>query len=284
MPWVRLDDNFPNNRKISMLSANAFRLYVSALCWSSANLTEGFIAEDELRSIAHVRSAKVASNQLVTRGLWERVEGGWRIHDYLEFNPTRAQVKTERSSNAARQKAYRDRKKAAAKNTDSAEDSDSNAVTVTSRNASRNSTPSRPVPSVTPTEELASYAREPAPPTIGDRPRIPDASRPLVEKLTADGLIVGWDLSSPEWLVLDALIRRCGIDALAVSARASWDGARTQPRSGRYFLPAWRALCDVPEDARHLPDPRGNVTPLTGARGFTPSHDDINSGRVQGRI
>jgi len=118
-------------------------------------------------------------------------------------------------------------------------------------------------------ENEASYDGEL--PQIGDRPRIPDACRPLVNALTAANLIVGWDLKPAEWFVIEALIQRCGIRALVVSARGSWEGARTQPRSGTYFLPAWRTLPDAitaptPENPELPAVAGGDVLPITVSR------------------
>lgn len=112
MPWVRLDDRFPSHRKVALLSDRAFRLYVSALCWSSENLTEGLIRDRELAVVTRVRGAKTAAKELEEAQLWDRIAGGWQIHDFLEYNPDRAKVKAEREANAARQQAWRDRKRA----------------------------------------------------------------------------------------------------------------------------------------------------------------------------
>lgn len=108
-------------------------------------------------------------------------------------------------------------------------------------------------------QKTASYAGEPT--RIGDRPRIPINSQPLVAKMTAAGLIVGWDLTALDWFTIEALIKRVGIDALVVSATASWQNARKQPRAGNYFLPAWRQLADAPAPASYA----GSNLPATGA-------------------
>ncbi|MDX3214543.1 hypothetical protein PV318_03155 [Streptomyces sp. ME02-6991-2B] len=114
MPWVRLDDRFPSHRKVALLSDKAFRLYVSSLCWAAENLTEGRIAARELPLVAgRIRSPKTAAAELQTAGLWDAIADGWTIHDFLEYNRDRATVKEERAANAARQAAYRERKKAA---------------------------------------------------------------------------------------------------------------------------------------------------------------------------
>jgi hypothetical protein len=112
VPWVRLDDRFPTHRKVALLSDRAFRLYVSALCWSSENLTEGHITERELPLVARIRGPKAIARELETAGLWDRDDDGWTVHDYLEYNPSRARVKEDREANAARQQAYRERKRA----------------------------------------------------------------------------------------------------------------------------------------------------------------------------
>lgn len=138
----------------------------------------------------------------------------------------------------------------------------------TFRNAVNNGTPSRPVlpsPMEKEEEETASYAS--LPPRIGDRPRIPAASQPLVDALQAAGMVVGWDLDSGEWLLIEALIRRCGISALVVSARGSWQGARKQPRKGNYFIPAWRDIPDAPtQQPGNLPATTGAVVPFGRSR------------------
>ncbi|MFG2225352.1 hypothetical protein [Streptomyces sp. NPDC048644] len=291
MPWVRLDDRFPSHRKVALLSDKAFRLYVSGLCWVSENLTEGKILDRELKVISRIRGPKTAAAELVDAGLWERIPDGYLIHDYLEYNPDRARVKADREANAARQKAFRERKRTereAAKKAaeEGPRNADRNGVTRDAedapgdtkptakrrdgntnaeentpeknghpqvnaiRNGVSNAAPSRPVlPSPSEKEkeggQLATRAGTTDLPHIGDRPQIPAPCQPLVDALQAARLHVGWDLRPQEWFLIEALIQRCGIPALVASATASWQGARSQPRSGRYFLPAWRALPDV---------------------------------------
>ena len=110
MPWVKLDDRFPSHRKVALLSDRAFRLHVSAICWCAENLTDGHISDRELTLVAHVRGVKATAKQLEDAGVWDRVDDGWVIHDYLDYNPSRDQVLAERKKNAARQEAFRRRK------------------------------------------------------------------------------------------------------------------------------------------------------------------------------
>lgn len=110
MPWVKLDDRFPSHRKIALLPDRAFRLHVSALCWASENLTDGRVTDRELGLVAKIRNVKATAQQLADAGVWDRVEGGWAIHDYLDYNPSREQVLAERKKNAERQERFRRRK------------------------------------------------------------------------------------------------------------------------------------------------------------------------------
>lgn len=175
MPWAKFDDRFPSNRKIRLISDRAFRLYVSAVCWSSENLTDGFVAEAELRLVADIRGAKTAAQELVEAGLWvpsERIRAavvppsrrtraafvpssrrgrvevgdapedtkvpGWEIHDYHEYNPTAEQVRADRAAKTARQQRWRSKHKGDAPDPEPpGNQRDVDASTDASRDASR---------------------------------------------------------------------------------------------------------------------------------------------------
>lgn len=150
MPWVKFDDRFPSNRKVRPLSDRAFRLYVSGVCWAAENLTDSLILDTELTQVAHVRNINGARVELEARGLWERVEGGWRIHDYHDYQPTKEQVLKDRQKNAARQEAYRKRRNGKPVPPTDGEEIESNGVTTTVTapvsNGGSNATPSRTRP------------------------------------------------------------------------------------------------------------------------------------------
>jgi hypothetical protein len=111
--WVKLDDGFPRNRKVINLTDKAFRLHVSSLCHCAAHLTDGALTDRDVRQVAALidmsRPARYVA-ELRDAGLWLSIEGGYEIHDYLEFNPTREQVLAQRERNAGRQKLFRDPK------------------------------------------------------------------------------------------------------------------------------------------------------------------------------
>jgi hypothetical protein len=107
MPWARLDDMLPVHPKIRTLSDSAFRLYISAICWSSLHRTNGHVPSNQLRFVSDVRRAQQCADQLVQAGLWETADDGWCIHDYLEYQPSAEKVRQEREAKRQRQERWR---------------------------------------------------------------------------------------------------------------------------------------------------------------------------------
>lgn len=115
MGWVKLDDGFHLNPKITGLSDRAFRVYVEMLAWSSCNLTDGVLPARIVRDIRAtdartLRRERVHPRaELARAGLWEeQADGSYLIHDYLEYNPSREQVKERRQAAKERQARRRD--------------------------------------------------------------------------------------------------------------------------------------------------------------------------------
>jgi hypothetical protein len=89
---LRFDDQFPIHRKVSGLTDAAFRLHVEAIFWCARNLTDGFIAQDDLANVSRYRRPGGYLTELVTRGAWDVVDGGWQIHDFLDWQQSRSKV------------------------------------------------------------------------------------------------------------------------------------------------------------------------------------------------
>lgn len=99
MPWARLDERFPSHRKVRRLTSDAFRLHVSAICWSSENLTDGKILAGELTMVSSdVKKHERLAGECVAAGVWDLLPDGWLIHDYLLYNPSREKVLREREA------------------------------------------------------------------------------------------------------------------------------------------------------------------------------------------
>lgn len=102
MPWIRFEDNFPEHPKVLALSDAAFRLHVRAIGYAARHLTDGRVTSAAVRSLT--RRARLTA-ELVIAGLWEAVDDGFRIHDYLAYQPSKAEVQARRSADRERKKA-----------------------------------------------------------------------------------------------------------------------------------------------------------------------------------
>lgn len=108
MTWARLDDGCNSNAKLTVLTDAAFRLWVCGLVYAQKELTDGFIPQSILKTFAVKRGLKGAIAELTTsliRGkapLWHEVEGGYQVHDFLDWNERREDVLAAREKNRMR--------------------------------------------------------------------------------------------------------------------------------------------------------------------------------------
>ena len=134
MVWVRIDDSFAQHPKVLQAGPLAMALQVAALCYCNRNLTDGFVPwavaqtllpwqflepSDDVGRRRRVTvavtsgmsgddvTAEYVINLLLESGMWEVEDGGYRIHDYPDFQPSREQVEKERKSTAERQERWR---------------------------------------------------------------------------------------------------------------------------------------------------------------------------------
>lgn len=102
MTWVKLDDRFFDNPKIAAISDAAQLAHLKAMTYCARELTDGFISLKKGKEFAAPKVVK----ELVP-GLWELAEGGFMVHDYLQYNPTREQVLAERDAAKRRMQGVR---------------------------------------------------------------------------------------------------------------------------------------------------------------------------------
>jgi hypothetical protein len=97
MPWVNLDENFPEHPKNDSLTDGAFRLHVAGICYSNRHLTDGLIAANKVTRLVP-RFRQTALKELIDKGLWLRRDsiGCYEIHDYLQWNRSREEIESER--------------------------------------------------------------------------------------------------------------------------------------------------------------------------------------------
>jgi len=116
MTWVRYEDDASEHPKVAPLDDATYRLWREAIEWSSRRLTDGVIVREQLMLVSR-RASRPRAAILVARALWHEAgfvcdhpqcppsgPDGWVIHDYFDFQPTRAKVIAERAAKAERQR------------------------------------------------------------------------------------------------------------------------------------------------------------------------------------
>jgi len=99
--WVRLDDRFDEHPKIVGAGPIGLAVFVRGLCYCARNLTDGFIPKTVAWKLMYDVdiSREAVIDLMIHSKLWERGEdGGFRVHDYLAYNPSRTEVLENREA------------------------------------------------------------------------------------------------------------------------------------------------------------------------------------------
>lgn len=107
MPWANIDDQFHAHRKAKRAwkSPRALGLHLLAMSYCAGMLTDGFVDDEFVEEkIPRAGERKATTDALVAAGLWERVDEGWQIHDWLEYNPSRSSIEDKRAKDRARKR------------------------------------------------------------------------------------------------------------------------------------------------------------------------------------
>ena len=173
MTWAKLDDCFPDHPKIVEAGPLGMAVHVAGICYCARYLTDGHITRkaarrlidlDELGDITQV------IDTLVAVGLWITTADGYLINDFLEYNPSRADVEAQREKRTAAAK------KAANTRWGCEPQCESHANRIPDR-IDMFMHPSRPVPS--PSSSSDTYPQEPA--AVADEERIEQVINRLVD-------------------------------------------------------------------------------------------------------
>lgn len=124
MSWARLDDAILDNPKIIAAGPLGFALHVAAITWCCRNLTDGLIPKRRVASLLDLPSLQVSETtkvrvlhaltpddlaaDLVRLGLWHDRGGAYELHDFLEYNFSRAQVLARREHTRKRVNKHRE--------------------------------------------------------------------------------------------------------------------------------------------------------------------------------
>ena len=100
MAYTNTDYSFWTNPKIRFAGRDAAFLYIAGNGFCNEYLTDGFISDTDIETVAFnafQRQPKKAVESLVKAGLWDRVSGGYMIHDYLDYNKSKQEIEELRS-------------------------------------------------------------------------------------------------------------------------------------------------------------------------------------------
>ena len=95
MAYASIDDNMAENPKVARLSNAAFRVYVTSICYCNRNLTDGLVLRSEAGKVG---ATAALVKELVASSLWDDDPEGWRVHDFLDWNKSRAEVEKIRAN------------------------------------------------------------------------------------------------------------------------------------------------------------------------------------------
>lgn len=117
-----VDDKLPRHPKIfkagAMLGDNgpaqALALFMDGLSYAREHLTDGFIPDKFVSSCGLVQTPQSVAKALSSRSvkLWHRVRGGYRIHDYHDWNKKASEIKKKRREERDKKRAQRETEKA----------------------------------------------------------------------------------------------------------------------------------------------------------------------------
>lgn len=89
--WFKVDDSFYGHPKVVGLSDSAKALWLCAGSWAARYQTDGKVPADVPAQLCE--DPERAVNELLAAGLWGRVKGGgYRFHDWAEYQPLRSQT------------------------------------------------------------------------------------------------------------------------------------------------------------------------------------------------
>jgi hypothetical protein len=106
MTWIRVDDQFADHPKVMALGRDRLSglgLWHVAAAYCARYLTDGFVPE----SFIQAQAPKGLARRMIDVGLFTASDGGYRLHDWLDYNPPREKILAERKAAKERMNAAR---------------------------------------------------------------------------------------------------------------------------------------------------------------------------------
>jgi hypothetical protein len=108
MSWYRVDSPMPRHEKYAPLSDLEFRLAITAGAWCAEHMTDGFIPKKMVQTLTRAPSGKKlasAIKSLLDAKVWHDKGDHYELHDFLDWNLSKAQWEARVSAGSAGGKA-----------------------------------------------------------------------------------------------------------------------------------------------------------------------------------
>jgi len=238
VPWVRLDEEFARHPKVLAAGPLGMAMQVAALCYCNSYLTDGFVPRSVVAGLLDLEGLgmrlwsgeligggedadwKLIVSDLLDAGLWEEVPGGYRIHDFHDYQPTKREVLELREK----------RKAAGQKGGLASAQARAEASAPANTQAKLKPVPVPVVSGSTSSSVTEVDARDAA------------ALAPLKHSLESVRLVVRWDkLGKYQRARVAELVATHGIPALVAAAQRAWQ-PNDPPAYANAWLKHWEAL------------------------------------------
>ena len=158
MTWLRIDDGMVDHRKWAALEedprawSECLAVWLALASYCARVSSDGFVEDARIGRLTPLGAkARQRCDDLVRVGLMEREPGGYRFHDWLDYQPSAADVTRDREAARLRQRRARDEARSRRESRDLSRRDMSRDSESDSRSTSTVShappVPSRPVPS-----------------------------------------------------------------------------------------------------------------------------------------
>lgn len=125
MVWIKVDDHYDEHPKFARAGPLGVALWLAGMAYCNRNLTDGHVPWAVARNLVswlyldetgptqiyvgnpdsvHEEGAVTSPyviELLISSGLWTEVTGGYHVHDYEHYQPTREQVEAEKAQKVA---------------------------------------------------------------------------------------------------------------------------------------------------------------------------------------
>src|SRR5678815_4332210 len=105
MGWFRIDDRADDNPKLLALSDGALRLWLMGGIHCAKHKTDGLLTQAAAFGLRKFTKARL--DELLTLGLWHQTDTGFQVHDFLDWNLSKAEIDAKQANGRARVQRHR---------------------------------------------------------------------------------------------------------------------------------------------------------------------------------